>query len=103
MTAPRRMLLTSVVLALLAGAGGGWLSGRTTAAPAAGTNDPAAGPAAGPGVSTATVVRTDLRTTRQYYGTIGFGSTTELVATGSGRAYNWLPAPGAVIRADQPL
>jgi peptidoglycan hydrolase-like protein with peptidoglycan-binding domain len=103
MTAPRRTLLASVVLALLAGAGGGWLSSRTTAAPAGGTDSPATGPAAGPGVSTATVVRTDLRTTRQYYGTIGFGSTTELVAAGSGRAYTWLPAPGAVIRADQPL
>ncbi len=97
MSASRGTVVATVVLALVAGSAGGWASRRTTPAPA-----PAAGDPAGT-TELATVVRTDLRTTRQYYGAIGFGPAAELVAAGSGTAYTWLPAPGAVIRPDQTL
>jgi hypothetical protein len=90
-TTSRRTVLLGVGVSLVAGAGGGWLS-RWTAShsgPAADT----AGPATPAPLSIARVVRTDLRTTRQYYGTIGYGSAIDLVATTSGRAFTWLPAP----------
>ncbi len=90
----RRGLVATAVLAVIVA--GFWSTRRTTASAPSGA-------AAAPNLTTATVVRTDLRTTRQYYGTIGFGTPTELVTSGTGRTYTWLPAPGTTIRPDQPL
>lgn len=90
----RRGLVATAVLAVVVA--GFWSTRRTTASPPAGA-------AGTPTLATATVVRTDLRTTRQYYGTIGFGTPTELVAAGTGRTYTWLPTPGRVVRPDQSL
>jgi peptidoglycan hydrolase-like protein with peptidoglycan-binding domain len=90
----RRGLLATAILAVVVA--GFWSTRRMTASPP----DGAAGTV---NLTTATVVRTDLRTTRQYYGSIGFGAPTELVAASTGRAYTWLPAPGTVIRADESL
>ncbi|HZX08370.1 peptidoglycan-binding protein [Kribbella sp.] len=98
MSASRRTVLAGVGLSVVAGAAGGWVSQRTPFRPA-----PAAGATEAAPLSTAAVVRTDLRTTRQYYGTIGYGPTVDLVATTSGQAFTWLPAPGAVIQPDDTL
>ena len=92
-TVRRGLVATAVLVVVVAGL---WSTRRTTASPSDGT-------AGTPNVATATVVRTDLRTTRQYYGTIGFGTPTELVAASNGRAYTWLPARGTVVRADESL
>ena len=55
-------------------------------------------------VSTAPVTRTDLNTTVQVGGSIGFnGSDTITALGGGGGVYTWLPQPGQVIKQDQPL
>jgi hypothetical protein len=55
-------------------------------------------------VSTARVVRTDLSTTVQVGGSIGFnGSYTITVLGGGGGVYTWLPEPGQVIKQGQPV
>jgi peptidoglycan hydrolase-like protein with peptidoglycan-binding domain len=54
-------------------------------------------------VATAKVARTDLSTTQQLFGTLGFADAATIVATTGGTAYTWLPAPGAVIAQGQPL
>jgi len=58
-----------------------------------------------PGAHTGTVqvVRTTLRTTRQYYGALGYGAPTAIAAATTGRAYTWLPRPGAVVRQGERL
>jgi multidrug efflux system membrane fusion protein len=53
--------------------------------------------------ATAQVVRTTLRTTRQYYGTLDYGALAPIAAATSGRAYTWLPRPEAVIRQGERL
>ncbi|NUR98504.1 MAG: HlyD family efflux transporter periplasmic adaptor subunit, partial [Kribbellaceae bacterium] len=99
MSTARRTVLAGVGLSVVAGVAGGWASQRTLL-----HTDPAAGaPQPSAPVATAEVVRTDLRTSRQYYGTIGYGQTVDLVATTTGQAFTWLPAPGAVIRQDGTL
>jgi peptidoglycan hydrolase-like protein with peptidoglycan-binding domain len=60
-----------------------------------------AAPAAATG--TATVVRTDLATTVPMFGTLGFSAPVTIAGTTEGRSYTWLPAPGAIIAAGQPL
>ena len=100
MSTSRRTVLVGVSLSVVAGVAGGWLSQRTPfhaeAAAGATTNTPTP-------LATAQVVRMDLRTTKQYYGTIDYGPAVDLVATTSGQAFTWLPAPGAVIQADDTL
>jgi hypothetical protein len=91
----RRTVVAGVGLSVVSGVAGGWLSQRTPLHAA-----PAAGPAQAAQLSTAEVVRTNLRTTRQYYGTIGYGPTVDLLATTSGQAFTWLPAPGTTIQPD---
>ena len=55
-------------------------------------------------VATALVVRTDLSTTVQVGGSIGYsGSYTITALGGGGGVYTWLPQPGQVIRQGQPL
>jgi hypothetical protein len=55
-------------------------------------------------VSTAPVVRTDLSTTVQVGGSIGYdGSDTIAVLGGDGGVYTWLPQLGQVIKQGQPL
>ncbi|MGD0065119.1 MAG: peptidoglycan-binding domain-containing protein [Streptosporangiaceae bacterium] len=55
-------------------------------------------------VATAPVVRTDLSTTVQVGGSIGYdGSYTITVLGGGGGVYTSLPGPGQVIKQDQPL
>lgn len=98
MSTSRRTVLTGVSLSVVAGVLGGWVSQRTPLR----AEPPASATEAVP-VSTAAVVRTDLRTTRQYYGTIGYGPTIDLVATTSGQALTWLPTPGALIQPDDTL
>lgn len=95
MTTSRRTVVTGVGLSVVAGVAGGWLSQRTPF-----HSTPTADAAQAAPLSTAQVVRADLRTTRQFYGTIGYGPAVDLVATTSGQAFTWLPAPGAVIRPD---
>jgi peptidoglycan hydrolase-like protein with peptidoglycan-binding domain len=66
---------------------------------------PASAPAATPptvDVATATVVRTDLATTTQLSGTLGFGDATPVVA-GSGGVLTGIAAPGLVIARGQTL
>jgi peptidoglycan hydrolase-like protein with peptidoglycan-binding domain len=100
----RRTVVAGVSLSVVAGVAGGWFSQRTPfhAEPTANASQGAQN-AQNSQLSMAQVVRTDLRTTRQYYGTIGYGPTVDLVATTSGQAFTWLPAPGAVIQPDDTM
>ncbi|MER7247654.1 peptidoglycan-binding protein [Kribbella sp. NPDC000426] len=98
MSTSRRTVLVGVSLSVVAGIAGGWASQRTPF-----HTEPAAGVPQSAKLSTAAVVRTNLRTTRQYYGTISYGPTVDLVATTSAQAFTWLPTPGAVIPADGTL
>ena len=55
-------------------------------------------------VATAPVVRTDLSTTVQVGGSIGYsGAYTITALGGGGGVYTWLPQPGQVIKQGQPL
>ena len=55
-------------------------------------------------VATAPVVRTDLSTTVQVGGSIGYdGSYTITALDGGGSVYTWLPQPGQVIKQGQPV
>jgi peptidoglycan hydrolase-like protein with peptidoglycan-binding domain len=83
---------TTVVAAV---AGGGIASSRRGADGAAHASPATAA------TGTARVSRTDLRTARQFDGTLGYGPPTTLVALAAGRAYTRLPAPGAVIGQGQ--
>ena len=60
-------------------------------------------PVAATRTATARVVRTDLRTTQQFYGTLGYGTPVPISAATSGGVYTWLPAGGAVIHQGQAL
>jgi Putative peptidoglycan binding domain len=97
-----------VVIAALAGAVVGGLVGGGVAAVASGnSNSNSNGTASSSGdssqVATAPVVRTTLTNTVQVGGSIGYdGSYTVAALRGSG-VYTWLPAPGQVIKQDQPV
>jgi peptidoglycan hydrolase-like protein with peptidoglycan-binding domain len=92
--ARRRSLVLGIGLILLAATGALAFAHRPRQAAAPTTTET---------LSTASVIRTDLKITRQFYGTIGFGSPTPITAPGAGQAYTWLPAPGAVISQGQRL
>lgn len=86
----------AVVVAILLVAGGtGWRL----------TRRPASHAAAGPGVptATATVVRTDLATTTQVDGVLGYAGSYQVVAQGRGGTVTTLPQPGQVITRGQPV
>jgi hypothetical protein len=89
----RRMLLLGGGAVVLAGAGGWWWQDR-----------PAPGAAADTGVPTATakVVKTDLSTTTQIEGSLGYTGHYEVFAQGAGGTVTWLPRPGQVIGRGQP-
>ena len=79
------------VVLIGAGAGGGAVLSRTRDAPARG------GATAPVTISSVRVVRTDLASARQLDGSLGYTGPVTVIATTAGRAYTWLPAPGAVI------
>jgi hypothetical protein len=82
----------AVAGALVAVAGSGNSSG--TGAPSGNSSQ----------VATAPVVRTDLSTTVQVGGSIGYGGAYTIAALGGGGGvYTWLPQPGQVIKQGQPL
>jgi peptidoglycan hydrolase-like protein with peptidoglycan-binding domain len=93
-----------VVIAALAGAVVGGLVGGGVAVAASGnSNSNALSSGDGSRVATAPVVRTTLTNTVQVGGSIGYdGSYTVAALRGSG-VYTWLPAPGQVIKQDQPV
>ena len=53
-------------------------------------------------VATATVVRTDLATTTELSGTLGYAGSYSLAAQGTGGTITALPQPGQVVRRGQP-
>ncbi len=63
----------------------------------------AAQPATTAQTTAAKVVRADLRTTQQFYGTLGYGTPVAIGAATSRGLYTWLPAAGAVIHQGQAL
>ncbi len=102
-------LTTRQVAAITVAAGA--LAGALVAGPVAatadsgnGTSSSAGGSSSSSQVATAPVVRTDLSTTVQVGGSIGFsGSYTIAVLGGGGGVYTSLPEPGQVIKQGQPV
>jgi hypothetical protein len=93
----RRAVLTGAALAVAGTAGAGWWLRDTPTTPAA----------TGVPTGTATVTRTDLTTTTQVPGILGYTGTYTVYrpgssAQGAGGTVTWLPQPGQVInRGDQ--
>jgi peptidoglycan hydrolase-like protein with peptidoglycan-binding domain len=80
-------------------------AGAVAAVAAGGGRGGEASPPGGSGAAvTAPVVRTDLVSTVQVGGSIGYdGSYAVAALGGAGGVYTWLPEPGQVIRQDQPV
>ncbi len=93
----RRWLGTVTVLAVVAAAA------TATVLLTRASGSPAGPAAATTHTGTAHVVRTTLRTTKQYYGTLGYGTPVAVTGATAGQAYTWLPRPGAVIRQGETL
>ena len=93
-----------VVVAAVAGAlVGGVVAGGVAVAARGNDNSTASSSDGSSQVATAAVVRTNLISTVQVGGSIGYdGSYTVAVPHGGG-VYTWLPEPGAVIKQDQPV
>lgn len=92
----RRTLLTGSALAVAGTAAAGWwLTGRAPGAPAV----------AGVPTGTATVTRTDLSTTTQVPGVLGYTGTFLVHRQGAagGGTVTWLPEPGQVITRGRPV
>jgi hypothetical protein len=100
-------LTTRQVAALTVAAGalaGAAVAGPVAAAAGSGhSNTTSSWSGSGSQVSTAPVTRTDLSTTVQVGGSIGFNGSDTITALGGGGVYTWLPQPGQVIKPDQPL
>lgn len=94
MTRRRVAIAAAAAMALgVLGAGGGWWLGRDThRADAAARTVPTA---------TAAVVTTDLATTTQVSGTLGYAGSYPVLAQGGGVAVSALPTPGQVITRGQ--
>jgi len=93
-----------VVIAAVAGALVGGVVAGGVAAAASGSNDSTASSSGDSGqVATVAVVRTDLTSTVQVGGSIGYDGSYTVAALHGGGVYTWLPEPGAVIKQDQPL
>jgi peptidoglycan hydrolase-like protein with peptidoglycan-binding domain len=94
-----------VVTAAIAGAlVGGAVAGGVAVAARSDNNGPASSSGDSGQVATAAVVRTTISNTVQVGGSIGYASDYTVAALrGGGGVYTWLPAPGAVIKQDQPL
>ena len=94
-----------VVIAAIAGALVGGLAAGGVAVTASGdSNSTASSSGDSSLVATAPVARTNLTTTVQVGGSIGYdGSYTVAALRGGGGVYTWLPEPGEVIKQDQPV
>ena len=92
-----------VVIAALAGALVGGLVAAGVAAAASGNNNSTASSSGDSSpIATAPVVRTNLTTTVQVGGSIGYDGSYTIAALRGG-VYTWLPGPGQVIKQDQPV
>jgi Putative peptidoglycan binding domain len=93
-----------VVIAAVAGALVGGVVAGGVAVAVGGTDNSTASPSGDSGqVATATVVRTNLTSTVQVGGSIGYDGSYTVAALHGGGVYTWLPEPGAVIKQDQPV
>jgi len=93
-----------VAIAAVAGAVVGGVVAGGVAAAASGSNDSTASSSGDSGqVATTAVVRTNLTSTVQVGGSIGYDGSYTVAALHGGGVYTWLPEPGAVIKQDQPL
>ena len=93
-----------VVIAAIAGALVGGVVAGGVAVAVGGTDNSTASPSGDSGqVATATVVRTNLTSTVQVGGSIGYDGSYTVAALHGGGVYTWLPEPGAVIKQDQPV
>jgi hypothetical protein len=93
-----------VVIAAIAGALVGGIVAGGVAVAAGGSDNSTASPSGDSGqVATAAVVRTNLTTTVQVGGSIGYDGSYTIAALHGGGVYTWLPEPGAVIKQDQPV
>jgi peptidoglycan hydrolase-like protein with peptidoglycan-binding domain len=93
-----------VAIAAVAGAlVGGVVAGGVAAAASGGNDNSTASSSGGSGqVATAAVVRTNLTSTVQVGGSIGYAGSYTVAALHGGGVDTWLPEPGAVIKQDQP-
>ena len=93
-----------VVIAAIAGALVGGVVAGGVAVAAGGSDNSTASPSGDSGqVATAAVVRTNLTSTVQVGGSIGYDGSYTVAALHGGGVYTWLPEPGAVIKQDQPV
>jgi Putative peptidoglycan binding domain len=93
-----------VVIAAIAGALVGGVVAGGVAVAAGGSDNSTASPSGDSGqVATAAVVRTNLTSTVQVGGSIGYDGSYTVAAPHGGGVYTWLPEPGAVIKQDQPV
>lgn len=92
----RAFLWSAAMVTVAAGAGGAVVL-------VGDRNQPAATASSTPSTGTARVVRTDLATSEPIYGELGFAGTVSVAGATGGHGYTWLPAPGAVVAAGQPL
>jgi hypothetical protein len=98
----RQVAAVTVAAGALAGA---MVAGTIAGVATSGSSNGAAPSSSGSSqVTTAAVVRTDLSTTVQVGGSIGYnGSYTIAALGGGGGVYTWLPQPGQVVKQGQPL
>jgi hypothetical protein len=96
----RRLVAIAAVVGALAG---GAVAGAVGVAPASGNNSAAWSSGGSSPVATAPVVRTNLITTVQVGGSIGYDGSYTIAALRGGGVYTWLPQPGEVIRQDRPV
>ena len=93
-----------MVIAAIAGALVGGVVAGGVAVAAGGSSNSTASPSGHSGqVATAAVVRTNLTSTVQAGGSIGYDGSYTVAALHGGGVYTWLPEPGAVIKQDQPV
>jgi Putative peptidoglycan binding domain len=93
-----------VVIAAIAGALIGGVVAGGVAVAAGGSDNSTAAPSGDSGqVATVAVVRTNLTSTMQAGGSIGYDGSYAVAALHGGGVYTWLPEPGAVIKQDQPV
>jgi peptidoglycan hydrolase-like protein with peptidoglycan-binding domain len=93
-----------VIIAAITGAlVGGVVAGGVAAAASGGNDNSTASSSGGSGqAATAAVVRTNLTSTVQVGGSIGYDGSYTVAALHGGGVYTWLPEPGAVVKQDQP-
>ena len=93
-----------VVVAAVAGAlVGGVVAGGVAVAARGNDNSTASSSDGSSQVAIAAVVRTNLISTVQVGGSIGYDGSYAIAALHGGGVYTWLPEPGAVIKQDQPV